>query len=180
MELVRPVLVVVSENVEHCGVTEEQFLLLYERTARPLRAYLYRMLADVSKADDILQETYLRFLQARLPINMTEEHGKNYLFRIATNLLHDELGSRKDAPLVDYPSASDVGEEVRQQNDCASYLKQLPSRQRKLLWLAYAEGFSHKEIAELLGVRAPSIRPMLARARRRFSEILRSGGFRDQ
>lgn len=178
MELVRPAPPVLSGNVERCAVTEEEFLLLYERTARPLRAYLYRMLSDVSKADDILQETYLRFLQARTPIEMTEAHRKNYLFRIATNLMHDEAASRKDAPLVDYTSPSDVAEEVGTQSDCAKYLKQLPSRQRKLLWLAYVEGFTHKEIAGILGVRAPSIRPMLARARGRLSEILKSGGFR--
>ena len=163
-------------TAECSAVAEDEFLRLYERTARPLRAYLYRMLNDISRADDILQETYLRFLQARLPAEMTEEHRRNYLFRIATNLLRDEGGARKTELLSDYPSGSDVAEDVRGQNDCARYLEQLTVRQRKLLWLAYVEGFTHKEIAAIIGVKAPSIRPMLARARDRLTEIFQRVG----
>ena len=177
MELARPVAAVLSIAAEHDSLTEDAFLLLYERTARPLRAYLYRMLSDITQADDILQETYLRFLQARLPSGMTEEHRKNYLFRIATNLLRDEGRARKTAALADFPCTSDFGEDIRKRNDCARYLEQLPIRQRKLLWLAYVEGFSHKEIAEIVGLKTSSVRPMLARARESLSEILKKGGF---
>ena len=176
MELVRPAAAVLSKSTQRSALTEDEFRLLYERTVRPLRAYLYRMLNDNSRADDVLQETYLRFLQARVPTEMSEEHRKNYLFRIATNLLHDEARARKTAPLKDYPCPSDVAEDVRERNDSAKYLQQLTIRQRKLLWLAYVERFTHKEIAEMLGVKAPSIRPMLARARERLSEILKRGG----
>jgi RNA polymerase sigma-70 factor (ECF subfamily) len=176
MELVRPRTAVLSMTAERPVVSEDEFLRLYERTARPLRAYLYRMLSDVSRADDILQETYLRFLQARLPADMTEEHRRNYLFRIATNLLRDEGGTRKTVLLSDYPCHSDVANNIREQNDCARYLEQLTARQRKLLWLAYVEGFTHKEIAEIIGVKAPSIRPMLARAREHLAEILKKVG----
>jgi RNA polymerase sigma-70 factor (ECF subfamily) len=176
MELVRPRTAVITMAAERSVITEDEFLRLYERTARPIRAYLYRMLNDISRTDDILQETYLRFLQARLPAGMTEEHRGNYLFRIATNLLREEGGARKAVTLVDCPCNSDVAEDVREQNDCAWYLQQLTARQRKLLWLAYVEGFTHKEIAEIIGVKAPSIRPMLARARGRLTAILKKVG----
>ena len=173
MELVRPALTALSDAAEHRRVKEDEFHLLYDRTARPLRAYLYRMLADVSRADDLLQETYLRFLQADLPSVMTEEHRKNYLFRIATNLLHDESGSCRTVALADYPTAPSASESTL---DSARCLQELTSRQRELLWLAYVERFTHKEIAAMLGIKAQSIRPMLARARERFSEILKRGG----
>jgi RNA polymerase sigma-70 factor (ECF subfamily) len=175
MELVRPAITAISKAVEHSAVTENEFMLLYERTARPLRAYLYRLVNDISRADDLLQETYLRFLQARLPAEMSAEHRKNYLFRIATNLAHDEAAYPKSAPLADYPAPSNVAEEIREQNDCAHRLQQLTQRQRELLWLAYVEEFTHKEIADMLGIKAPSVRPMLARARQCLSEILRKG-----
>jgi RNA polymerase sigma-70 factor, ECF subfamily len=163
-------------SAERSSIAEDEFLQLYERTARPLRGYLYRMLNNVSRADDLLQETYLRFLQASLPPDMSEEHRRNYLFRIATNLLHDEGRARKSILLTDYPSHSNVAEDVRHQNDCARYLEQLPARQRKLLWLAYVEGFTHKEIAEMIGVKAHSIRSMLSRARERLIEIMKNVG----
>jgi RNA polymerase sigma-70 factor, ECF subfamily len=180
MELVRPAMAVLLNTAERSAIAEDDFRLLYENTARPLRAYLYRMLNDTFRADDILQETYLRFLQARRPAEMTDEHCKNYLFRIATNLLHDQGGARKSAPLADYPCGFDVAADVGEQHDCARYLEQLTARQRELLWLAYVDGFTHKEIAAMIGVKAPSIRPMLARARERLSEILKGAGWRSK
>lgn len=79
---------------------EENFCLFYHRTARALRAYLRRMLADPSHADDLLQESYLRLLRAKLPADMSDDHQKNYLFRIATNLLRDEAAQNKALPIT--------------------------------------------------------------------------------
>ena len=67
---------------------EDAFRLFYERTSRPVWAYLSRMTGDPRLADDLLQETYYRFLRATgAPAD--EAHRRNYLFRIATNLVHD-------------------------------------------------------------------------------------------
>ena len=178
MELVRPAAAVLSKTTERSAVTEDEFHRLYERTALPLRAYLYRMLNDISRADDILQETYLRFLQAHPPADMTEEHRKNYLFRIATNLMHDEAGARKmcrwrtiHAPPI-LPRT--FGSEMTPRDALSN---SLPSSASSYGWLML-KGSLAKEIAEMIGVKAPSIRPMLARARERLSKILKEGGFR--
>jgi RNA polymerase sigma-70 factor (ECF subfamily) len=48
----------------------------------------------------------------------------------------------------------------------------LKPRDREILWLAYAEGASHKEIAEVLGLRPTSLKMLLFRARRRLAELL--------
>jgi len=49
-------------------------------------------------------------------------------------------------------------------------------RDRQLLWLAYAEGYSHHEIAEVTGLASASIRLLLFRARRKMARLLRQGG----
>ena len=58
--------------------------------------------------------------------------------------------------------------------------QRLKPRERQLLWLAYVEGSSHKEIADCTGLRAGSIRLLLFRARRKLAELigasLHSGG----
>ena len=48
----------------------------------------------------------------------------------------------------------------------------LKPRERALLWLAYAQGSSHKEIAESLGLRTASVKLLLFRARRRLATLL--------
>ena len=52
-------------------------------------------------------------------------------------------------------------------------LAQLRLRDRQLLWLAYAEGYSHREIAEVTGLASASIRLLLFRARRKIAALLR-------
>jgi RNA polymerase sigma-70 factor (ECF subfamily) len=46
-------------------------------------------------------------------------------------------------------------------------------RERQLLWLAYAEGSTHREIAQITGLGATSIRLLLFRARHKLARLLR-------
>jgi RNA polymerase sigma-70 factor (ECF subfamily) len=72
--------------------------------------------------------------------------------------------------------ASSAGAELRW--DVWRLLGELKARDRQMLWLAYAEGSSHAEIATVLGLQEASVRSMLFRARQRLGELLREAGFR--
>src|SRR5579864_8628249 len=67
---------------------EDTFRAFYERTARGVWAYLARVTSDRQLADDLLQETFYRFLRANRAYD-TEAHRRNSLYRIATNLARD-------------------------------------------------------------------------------------------
>ncbi len=73
---------------------EQSFQLFYDRTARPLRAYLIGACGNPSLADDLLQEAYFRLIRSQFQAN-DEDHRRNYLFRIATNLLRDHYRRRR-------------------------------------------------------------------------------------
>jgi RNA polymerase sigma-70 factor (ECF subfamily) len=55
-------------------------------------------------------------------------------------------------------------------------LDRLKPRDRQLLWLAYVEGFSHREIAAVTDIHEKSVRVLLLRARERMMQILRDQG----
>jgi RNA polymerase sigma-70 factor (ECF subfamily) len=59
--------------------------------------------------------------------------------------------------------------------DVTRAMSRLKPRERAMLWLAYAEGASHREIADALGLNPSSIKLMLFRARRRLAELLGGG-----
>ena len=156
---------------------EAAFRHLYQRTARPLRGYLMRSCGDLALADDLLQETYLRMLRSGFE-GSDDDHRKNYLFRIATNLLRDHFRRSKpesdDVPESDGSPGHD--EAVHLRSDVGGAMSQLAPRDRQMLWLAYVEGASHREIAGALGLRTASIRSMLFRARQRMAAALRARG----
>ena len=158
----------------------DAFAGFYERTARPLWAYLARVSGDPALADDLVQESFVRMLGAATPMD-GEVHAKRYLFRIATNLLKDYWRRPKASSIEDLPEgafAAACGEGMDAQMMLEPRLLQLRPRERQLLWLAHAEGYSHKEIAEIMGLRSPSIRLMLFRARHRLADLLKDGGAR--
>jgi RNA polymerase sigma-70 factor (ECF subfamily) len=155
---------------------EDAFRGFYDRTSRPLWAYLFRLTGDRSAADDLLQDTYYRFLRADAPLE-SDAHRRHYLFRIATNLAADGLRRQRTRPPATGPdpdllgtAASDVA--LNQRLDVAAAMSKLRVKERAMLWLAYGQGASHEEIARVVGVRTGSIKPLLLRARRRMATLL--------
>jgi RNA polymerase sigma-70 factor (ECF subfamily) len=53
----------------------------------------------------------------------------------------------------------------------------LKPRERKLLWLAYVEGYEHKEIAKILGAGEKSIKVLLFRAKKSLTDLLERKGY---
>jgi RNA polymerase sigma-70 factor (ECF subfamily) len=161
---------------------EEEFRTFYERTSRPLWSYLSRITGNRQAADDLLQEAYYRFYRAGAS-HESESHRRASLFQIATNLVRDAARRGKgyaEVPLADEATGTAIPAPASQapdrqatiRTDVARALQQLDSVQRELLWLAYAQGASHEEIAEVLGLRAISVRTLLLRARRKMAAIL--------
>jgi RNA polymerase sigma-70 factor, ECF subfamily len=161
----------IANSIGRPSVNQEAFRVFYNRTSRPLRAYLLRMSGRVDVADDLLQESYCRFLAASLP-EMDVGQSRSYLFKIATNLLHDRWRRKEIPENIDatYQSCQDDREtriDVRRAFD------QLKPRERQLLWLAHVEGFDHQEIAQLAGLKVASVRVLLFRARSQLANLLR-------
>jgi RNA polymerase sigma-70 factor (ECF subfamily) len=162
---------------------EDAFRAFYDRTARILWAYLARTTGNPHAADDLLQETYYRFLRSGARLE-GEAHQRHYLFRIATNLVRDRYRRRPREVSLDeeaaaaIPGSDDHAERLERRRHVQAAMAGLKRRERQLLWLAYAEGSSHEEIAGMLGLRASGIRVLLFRARRKLAKLLspRQGG----
>ena len=155
----------------------DTFAGFYERSARPLWAYLARTSGDPALADDLLQESFIRFLAADAPTD-GEVASRRYLFRIGTNLLRDHWRRPRHASIDEVPEDRVPLAGTTEQSDSAILLgpalQQLNPRARQLLWLAYAEGYSHHEIAAITGLASPSVRLLLFRARRQMVRLLQS------
>src|SRR5690242_17325616 len=140
------------------AMDDDAFAAFYQRTARPLWAYLARVSGNASLAEDLLQESYLRFLGAAYPWKDGEVACRRYLFRIATNLLRDHWRRPRSTSLEDVPETAlpFVDENALDRIDAARLLapafERMSPRDRQLLWLAYAEGATHNEIAEITGL----------------------------
>jgi RNA polymerase sigma-70 factor (ECF subfamily) len=159
----------------------EAFAAFYGRSARPLWAYLARVSADPALADDLMQESFVRFLcvtRPELSLAEGEVAARRYLFRIATNLLRDHWRCPVSASIEELPeevfAVADRSAQTDSQAILGPALAQMKPRERQLLWLAHAEGYSHREIAQITGLGSASIRLLLFRARRKIARILQT------
>ena len=159
-----------ANQADQPGLGREAFRAFYGRTKVPLWAYLLRVSGRRDVADDVLQESYCRFLAAKLP-PMDAVESRNYLFRIATNLLRDRRRSR-EVPNPVSATAQSCEDDHETRTDVRLAFEQLKPRERQLLWLAHVEGFDHREIARLTGLKVASIRVLLFRARRELASVL--------
>lgn len=164
------------------GTTPDEdaaFRALYERTAPALLAYLRRVTGSPDRAEDLLQDVYVRWLNADRP-EMDERETRAYLYRVATNLVYDRWRAmrreREWAEASPAPAPADP-EPVGLRRDVAAALERLSPRERALVWLAHVEGYSHREIGPMVEVRPESVRVLLFRARRKLAQILEEAGW---
>ena len=154
----------------------------FEAQALPHLDALYRtarrVLGDPSRADDVVQEVYLRAWRS-FDTFKTGTNCRAWLFKILLNCVHDhrrrvmsqviddrseEILERQEAPREIAPELSD--EEV------LKALDRLPRQSREILLLADVEGLAYKEIAKMLEVRIGTVMSRLSRARRRLRGAL--------
>ena len=126
----------------------------------------------------MLFRSYYRFLRANVSLE-SDAHRRNYLFRIATNLARDRRRRpSRELPLTEtleessHPVDASLADAVTARRDVGRALGELRPRDRDLLWFAYAQGLTHAEIAESIGVKPGSVKMLLFRARSRLLALL--------
>ena len=88
---------------EALPMDNDAFVGFYQRSVPALWAYLARVSGNPAVADDLMQESYLRFLCASRPEGGEVNH-RRYLFGIASNLLRDYWRSQpRTACIEDVP-----------------------------------------------------------------------------
>ncbi len=166
-----------SKVAEREQTEQADFEAFYLRTARTLHGYLCRLSRDSGIADEVLQEAYIRIINAPA---MDEGQRKAYLYTTATNILRDRW--RRQKREREWSELSVVSEATHQNLnlpiDMASVFDRLSAQERAVLWLAHVEELSHREISAIVGVKEKSVRVMVFRAREKAKELLQSAGFR--
>jgi RNA polymerase sigma-70 factor (ECF subfamily) len=153
----------------------EQVYRAYEGLVYTLARRLCRSEED---AEDVLQETFLEVCRSVGRFRGTEPASLTaWIKRVATSKALMRLRSeryREADPLEDSPEPSNSGEpDVALQLDLETALARLPERSRIVVWLHDVEGYTHEDIAELMGMTVSFSKSQLARAHARLRRWLR-------
>lgn len=142
--------------------------------------FAYGILRDSGRAEDIVQETYLRLWSKADQWNPSGR-VKSWLLRIAHNLCMDEIRGQKGEIPVDtsalvipdpYPDQASDHADRQVSWIVKEALFSLPERQRTALMLVYYEGYSNIESADIMGISVDAIESLLARGRQKLKDAL--------
>lgn len=145
-----------------------EFLDIY---GNQILRYAYSYLHNLSDAEEVLQDTLLQFLKTR-PILETPQHEKAWLLRVAGNLSKNRLQFHKSHP-TDELQEELTAEGREDLSFVWEAVQTLPVNYREVIHLFYYEGYSTREIADLLQKNESTVRSDLRRGRMKLKEVLK-------
>ncbi len=141
----------------------------FEETVKAYSDMVYRVafniLADTEDSKDCMQNVFLRFYKHQDSFK-EEKHIKAWLIRVAINESKRilKLNSRKSEVSLD-EIANKVFKEDTESKDLFKEVMKLDKKYRTVVFLYYYEGYSLKEIADILRRNPATVRTQLSRAR---------------
>jgi len=157
---------------------KETFKIFYQTFSKPFWHFILKTCGDDSMTDDIFQEAFFRFFRTA-PEGLNEHQKKAYLYKTAVRLIIDQ--QKRIKVEKKYQPENNPGVQNDRNNflseDMDKMFKLLNPRERTLLWLAYVDGYTHKEISQIIQSKEKSIKVQLFRIRKKFAKLLRIQGF---
>lgn len=128
------------------------------------------MLQNEEDAADAIQETVLRCWQ-KIGQLKNDDYFQTWLIRILINQCKDILRDRKKLVFIEeIPEIAH--EDIYFSNEWKEVLRRLNEKNRIVMELYYVDGFSTKEIAEMLHISDMSVRSRMTRGRKQLEQIL--------
>ena len=143
----------------------EAFEVFYDRHGGAAYSLAYRIVGERPGAEDVVQEAFISIWRSGARFDRARGSVRAWTLSIVRNRAIDALRSRAgkapkltfdDEAILEQRPADELTEEEAMRHETASEVRDalgtLPGDQAKVIELAYFGGFSHSEIASMLGV----------------------------
>jgi RNA polymerase sigma-70 factor (ECF subfamily) len=164
---------------------------LVERYQDRLLNFIYRTIGDRDRAEDLVQETFVRVYRHLHRFDQTKKFS-TWAYTIASNLAKNELRNRSRNPLVLFQALKkswdadhrplefedstyapdDLYRKRHLRETVEAAVAELPEHHRVVFVLRELEGKTYEEISEITGVTLGTVKSRLNRARNRFARII--------
>lgn len=168
------------------ALDERALTEVYEAFSPRLYRYARRLLDSPAEAEELVAETFHRFLLALRRGGGPATHLSAYLYRVLHNAITDRFRRR---PPADLPLADELAESVStdparlsvdhlEQARARALLQRLTPEQRLVITLKYLEGLENDEIAAVLGKNVGTVKALQYRGLQALRRQLEREGWR--
>jgi RNA polymerase sigma-70 factor (ECF subfamily) len=166
-------------SVRSGGEADEELAALYRRYGFLLRRRCRTLLRDEAAAEDALQDSFIKFIQARDDLRAAE-NPVAWMYRVVDRCCFDHLRRAKHrrAESLDSDDApgehavSHPGVDLEARDAALRILDELTEPEYQVAVLAYVDGVNQTDIAAMLGLSRPTIWKRLTAVRERATRIL--------
>lgn len=159
---------------------EQAFLDSYEQFGDAIYRHCFYRIHSKEKAEDLVQEAYTRTWKY-MAVNGAPDNMRAFLYRVANNLVIDEV--RKTRPTTDIDYLSSIGQEpgkdLRERlvdfldgQEAIEKMKELSHEDRQVLTMRYVDGLKPKEIAHIINETQNVVSVRITRAKKRLATLL--------
>lgn len=167
---------------ENVGDTVEAAVVRHQGA---LLRYATRLLGDPERARDVVQDTFVKFMQQ--PTASVQGHEAEWLFTVCRHraldvlrkegrMSHFEEGEVERVRATD-PRPGEALERAETQNTLLQLIDRLPPKQQDVIRLKFQNGFSYKEISRITALSVTNvgflIHTAVARLRREYAALPR-------
>lgn len=183
-----------EELIERCKKGDvTAFDRLYKKYSAPLTNYIFKLLADFDRAEDLFQETFVRVL-TKSHYYRPRAKFSTWVYKIATNLCYNELRRRRQLPTVPlddciaegFEKGSDIPSDPNQcplrrvenrdlYEKVLNAMRRLPVDQRTVFSLRFYQELPYDQIAEILNCPLGTVKSRMHNAVRKLQNLLKDG-----
>lgn len=136
----------------------------------------FTYLKSMQDAEDVVQDVFLIYLTKKKEF-VSEEHRRNWLVRCTINKCKDLLKSTWFRKWIPIPEEVEYLEP--QESDTIQLVWQLEPKYRIPIYLYYCEGYSLREIAEIMDKKVATVGTLLSRGREKLKKMIAIQGQTD-
>lgn len=159
---------------------KEAFEVLYNKYKEKIQYFVYNIVKDYQKAEDITQETFIYVMQNKMEQTY---NFKYYIYLVAKSKAYNYINieNRRNEIIKTYLSnedeqiEKDILEMITKQESKKELIEAIESLEEKyknVLYLVKIEGFSYKETAQILGESLQNIKNLIHRGKSKLRKIL--------
>ena len=167
--------------VAYANGTQQAAQILTERLMPKIFSQAFHRVQNKSDAEDIAQEALLRLWRVAPDWQKHDAKVSTWVYQVVANLCIDRL-RRKQAehldtiaePVDNRPNTADVMQDKSRANALYNAFSKLPERQREAVSMRHLDGLSNPEIADNMHLSIEAVESLVARGKRKLSQILQS------
>lgn len=127
-------------------------------------------------ADDIIQEVFLKLYTSDTYF-VNDAHAKAWLIKVTANMCRNMLKNPWRRLIQPIEAAEDMPAESEKESGLIDIIMKMKSKNRIVLYMHYFEGYSTREIAEILGIKENAVTSQLYRGRKQLKDLLLEEGY---